>query len=71
MQQRLHGAFEAFFKTFMEPFEELRAPDGEEFELKKVLVYEIFEDELFGYARNKAVDARVGGAASSLDHWSC
>ena len=61
------GAFEALVKKFMEPFEELRAPDGESFDLQKLLVYEMFEDELFGYARNKAVGAKVNGAASSLE----
>ena len=47
---------------FMESFEELKAPDGEAFDLKALLTFELFEAELFAHARYKAVGAKVGRA---------
>ena len=61
------GAFEAFMEHFMESFEELRAPGGEEFDLKALLTFDLFEAELFAHARYKAVGAKVGRALSSLE----
>ena len=61
------GAFEAYMGHFMESFEELRAPDGEAFDLKALLTFELFEAELFAHARYKAVGAKVGRALSSLE----
>jgi len=61
------GAFEAFAAHFLGRCEELKAPNGEEFCLKELLSFELFCDELYGYARHKAVGAKVKGAASSLE----
>ena len=61
------GAFDAFLEYFAENFEELRAPDGGEFNLEKLLTFGLFEDELYRHARYKAVGAKVGGALSSLE----
>ena len=61
------GAFDAFLEYFAENFEELRAPDGSEFNLEELLTFGLFEDELYRHARYKAVGAKVGGALSSLE----
>ena len=61
------GAFDAFLEYFAENFEELRAPDGGEFNLERLLTFGLFEDELYRHARYKAVGAKVGGALSSLE----
>ena len=61
------GAFDAFLEYFAEGFEELRAPDGGEFNLAELLTFELFEDELYRHARYKAVGAKVGDALSSLE----
>ena len=50
------GAFECFLKHFMEEYEELKAPDGSDFDLKTLLTFDLFEAELFSHARYKAVD---------------
>ena len=61
------GAFQAFAQHFMEQFEELRAPDGSRFELQKLLTFDLFKEQLYGYARHKAVGPKVRNAASSLE----
>ena len=48
-------------------FEELKAPDGSDFDLKTLLTFDLFEAELFSHARYKAVGAKVGRALSSLE----
>ena len=61
------GAFEAFAAHFVGRCDELKAPDGSRFSLEQLLTFDLFQNELYAYARNKAVGAKVGGAASSLE----
>ena len=61
------GAFEAFMRHFSSQCEELRAPDGSDFNLAELLTFERFEEALYAYPRHKSVGDRVNGAMSSLE----
>ena len=62
------GAFEAWLEHFAVAFEELKAPDGvSDFDLDKLLTFELFEETLMSYARYKSVGAKVNGAVSALE----